>query len=406
MIDPTLKNANILIVDDQQANIDMLEGFLEMLGYSNLIATTDPREVAALMESFDPDLILLDLMMPFMSGFDVMNQIKAIIPSDTYFPILVLTADITADAKQKALTGGAKDFLVKPFDLVEVNLRIRNLLHTRFLAQEYENRNKILDEKVKERTAELEETNKELVVARDKAESSDRMKSAFINNISHEIRTPLNGIIGFANLLADPGFPVETKQEFIPLLQSSSDRLINTITDYLDISMIVSGNMKVSRQEVNVSATLEEFSDKFPQLCEGKPLAFNIVIPDNLIEYTIFTDPVLFEKILLHLLKNAIKFTQEGTITMGFAVEASLIEFYVNDTGSGIGKESHEVIFKSFTQENISNTRGHEGSGLGLTVIQGLLNLLGGKIRLESEKGQGSAFYFTLPYIPVPSETE
>ena len=132
MIDSTLKNANILIVDDQEANICILEGFLDIQGYSNIKTTQDPREVVHLLASFDPDLILLDLSMPYISGFEVMKQIKSVISENTYLPILVLTADVTPSAKQKALSGGASDFLTKPFDLVEVGLRIRNLLFTSF----------------------------------------------------------------------------------------------------------------------------------------------------------------------------------------------------------------------------------------------------------------------------------
>jgi len=155
MIDPTLKNANILIVDDQQANIDVLVGLLEFKGFINIKTTTDSRLAVSLFEELKPDLLLLDLKMPHLNGFQVMEQLKPLIPTDTYFPILILTADITHEAKQLSLSGGATDFLAKPFDLVEVDLRIKNLLKARYLHKQLENQNQILEEKVKERNAEL-----------------------------------------------------------------------------------------------------------------------------------------------------------------------------------------------------------------------------------------------------------
>jgi DNA-binding response OmpR family regulator len=169
LIDSTLKNANILIVDDQQANIDVLTGLLDVKGFTNYITTKDSRQVLRLFEEFKPDLLLLDLNMPFLSGFSVMMQMKVLIPANSYFPILVLTADITHESKQTALSCGASDFLAKPFDLIEVDLRIKNLLKARYYYQQIENQNQILEEKVKERTKELEMRNIELIAAKEKA---------------------------------------------------------------------------------------------------------------------------------------------------------------------------------------------------------------------------------------------
>jgi PleD family two-component response regulator len=148
MIDSTLKNANILIVDDQQSNIDLLDQFLQMQGFTSILSTTDPLMAVGLFKSFDPDLILLDLMMPQLSGYEVMDQLKPLIPPDSYFPVLVLTADVSPSAKQRALARGARDFITKPFDFLEVFLRIRNLLETRYLYQQLEKKNQILEEKM------------------------------------------------------------------------------------------------------------------------------------------------------------------------------------------------------------------------------------------------------------------
>ena len=410
MIDPNLKNARILIVDDQKANIDVLEELLRMQEYTNYISTVDPREVLHLFNSFKPDLILLDLMMPYLSGYDVMEQLRNVIAPDSFLPILVLTADISIDAKQRALSEGAKDFLVKPFDLIEVGLRIRNLLETRYLYQQYENRNRVLDEKVRDRTIKLEQANKQMIKALDKAEESDRLKTCFMQNISHEVRTPLNSIMGFSTLLTDPDLEAELKKRFLPLLQNSINRLINTITDYMDISLIASGNMEVRMRDIDLKGEFYRLKNKFDPFFLTKELEFTIDVPEQSDDLVIYNDPEHLQKILSHLLENALKFTHKGSVSMGYSLGSGKVEIWIRDTGIGISEESQERIFEIFMQEDLSNTRGYEGSGLGLAVIRGLLKLMGGEIRVKSVKGSGSTFSFTLPAdvteVAAPAERE
>jgi len=159
----TLKNARILIVDDQEANVMLLERLLTASGYHNFMSTNDPRQVLPMFGKFQPDLILLDLMMPYLDGYAVMQQIGPRIPEGTYLPILVLTAEVNVEAKQKALTMGAKDFLTKPLDAIEVILRIKNLLETRFLHLRMQNQKVLLEEQVQEKTRELEEARIEIL---------------------------------------------------------------------------------------------------------------------------------------------------------------------------------------------------------------------------------------------------
>lgn len=163
MKEENLKAAHILIVDDQDANVQLLERLLSMSGYANFLSTTDPRQVLPMFAKFQPDLILLDLMMPHLDGYSVMQQIGPRIPEGEYLPILVLTAEMNAEAKQKALTMGAKDFLNKPLDTTEVMLRIKNLLETRFLHRRLQSQNDVLEEKVREQTQELEEARIEIL---------------------------------------------------------------------------------------------------------------------------------------------------------------------------------------------------------------------------------------------------
>jgi signal transduction histidine kinase len=394
-------------VDDQEANIDVLDGFLEMQGYSNIKTTTDSREVTGLLSSFKPDLILLDLTMPYLNGFEVMEQLKGLIPENVFLPILVLTADITAESKIRALSGGASDFLTKPFDLLEVGLRIKNLLYSSYLNQQLQNQNAILDEKVRERTIELVKKNVELNAAREKAEASERLKTSFINNISHEIRTPLNGILGFGQILTDPDLVEEEKAEYLHILNESSERLINTVTSFMEISIISSGNQEVNKSEFKPEFVLKDLVGHFKGICERKNLNLSINLPSAIRNQKIYTDKELLYKILRHLFDNAIKFNAEGgSIELGVEIQAHEFLFFVKDTGKGISEEGKQTIFKNFMQEDNSYTRGYEGCGLGLSIATGLIELLGGTIWVDSEKGKGSKFTFTIPIPQVKPETE
>ena len=148
MIDQNLKNANILIVDDQEANVELLVALLNQQGYSNIKTVTDSRLAVSIVKSFTPDLIMLDLTMPLLSGMEIIQQLKVLLPEDSFLPIVVFTADNSSETKTAALKAGAKDFLTKPFDLIELGLRVKNLLETRYLHQKLENWNRILEEKL------------------------------------------------------------------------------------------------------------------------------------------------------------------------------------------------------------------------------------------------------------------
>ena len=403
MIDSSLKNANILIVDDKEANIDILVGLLEMQGYSNIKTSTDSRLVVGLFKSFNPDLILLDLMMPHLTGYEVMEQLKAMVPSRTYLPILVLTADITAEARQRALAGGAKDFVAKPFDLIEVGLRIKNLLETRYLHQQLEKLNYTLDEKVKERTLELEKTNIELIVAKDKAEESDKLKTAFLNNISHEIRTPFSGILGFLSILQNDDLTASERAEYTSIIDQSAYRLMNTINDIVEISQIQTGQMKLTASETNIKRLAGDLFDKFKSDAERQGLEYtlNIDLPNDIA--CISTDSAKLNTILSILIGNAIKFTKAGSIEFGIRKNGDNLEFSIKDTGIGIFENKQQSIFELFMRADVSNSRQFEGAGLGLSIAKAYVEMLGGKIWVESDpedisEGKGSTFFFTLPY--------
>ncbi len=399
MVANYLKDSRILIVDDTAANVEVLESLLQMEGYENVVTTTDSREVLELYLKFEPDLILLDLMMPYMSGFEVMEQISRLLNEQIYLPILVLTADASDTIKKKALSAGASDFLSKPFDLVEVSLRIKNLLYTNYLYSQVRNQNIVLEDKVKERTQELESKNEQLKIAWEKAEAANRLKQAFLNNISHEIRTPLNGIIGFRNLLTDKTVSVEEKVDYLEIMQESSTRLINTITRFLDISLLNSGNMELFLADAIPELIIYNAYEKYHSVCAKKEIELEISsenLPEDII---VSTDEHKLLKVFDNLLENAIKFTSGGKIVIGGEMFKNEIVFFVKDKGMGISPDFKDRIFMSFNQFDEEINKEFEGLGLGLSISKGLVELLGGRIWYNSAPGEGTEFYFSIPLL-------
>jgi PAS domain S-box-containing protein len=249
---------------------------------------------------------------------------------------------------------------------------------------------------VKEDITERRKLNSDLIEAKVRAEASDKLKTAFLNNISHEVRTPLNGILGFSEFVLQPDLQQEEKDSYLEILNESSERLVNTITNYMDISVIVSGNIIVKSKPVDLMLILENIYEKFLPKCKTKNLDFIKQFPSDT-KSPLISDEGLLEKVLFHLLDNAIKFTIKGSITFGGHYTNGEIELFVQDTGSGIDLEAQSSVFQIFMQEDVANTRGYEGSGLGLSIAKGFVELMGGRIRMESKKSKGSTFYVTLP---------
>jgi PAS domain S-box-containing protein len=238
---------------------------------------------------------------------------------------------------------------------------------------------------------------KELIEAKNKAEESDRLKSAFLANMSHEVRTPLNSIIGFSELLADPGFEEEQKNEFIQSIITSGNNLLIIISDIMDISKMESGEIKIRKSQINIQRFISTVKEQFSIQAEVKKLELKVTIPDNDIETTIFTDSDRLRQVFNNLISNAIKFTANGSIEIGYHSMGTMIKFYVKDTGIGIPAEYHRIIFERFRQVEAGKNRIYGGNGLGLAISKNLVELMGGEIWFESVPGKGSTFYFTLP---------
>jgi signal transduction histidine kinase/DNA-binding response OmpR family regulator len=238
----------------------------------------------------------------------------------------------------------------------------------------------------------------ELLKAKEKAEESDRLKTAFLNNISHEIRTPMNAIVGFAALLAEPETDFLTRQSYIDIIMQSSNHLLEIISDIVDIANIDARLVKVVEKEGNLKAILKMLYDQFLQITSEKNVRMLIEYSLSDQDMLIRTDVTKLTQILTNLISNAIKFTSEGYIKIGVRPKENLLEFYVSDTGIGIDKLHHERIFDRFYQVQDSTSRVYEGTGLGLSISKANVELLGGKMWFESELNKGSTFFFSIPY--------
>ncbi len=246
----------------------------------------------------------------------------------------------------------------------------------------------------------------ELIKAKERAEESDILKSAFLANMSHEIRTPMNAIIGFSQLLDDNELSKEERAEYINIIHSKGNDLLNLINDILDISKIESNQLNLFYSQGSVKNLLLELQSTFLVNQENFKENYNrnhidIIIPDIPDHLMIYTDFARVKQVLSNLISNALKFTENGFIEIGCnKLETNFLEFYVKDTGIGIPIDKQDKIFERFKQlDDNYNTRLHGGTGLGLSIAKGLVELLGGQIRLESELNNGTTFYFTIPLL-------
>jgi signal transduction histidine kinase len=237
--------------------------------------------------------------------------------------------------------------------------------------------------------------------SREKAEESDRLKSVFLANMSHEIRTPMNGILGFVKLLEDTNVSEKKYKSYIGYVKKSSDRLLDTINDIIEISKIESKEATLHLSNVDLNESINFLFGFFQPATLEKGIQFNLKNSFSNEEVFIYTDKNKLESVLINFIKNAIKFTHEGFIEFGCQRKNNSFLFWVKDTGIGIPKDRQEAIFERFIQADLNITKPYEGSGLGLSIAKAYAELLGGKVWLESEEGKGSTFWFSLNVKPV-----
>ena len=245
--------------------------------------------------------------------------------------------------------------------------------------------------------SEHKQTLLELGRAIDRATESDRLKTAFLNNIPHEIRTPLNAIVGFSTLVNEPGQLMQSRLEFQEIITHSSDHLLEIVDDVVEISKIEAKIIRIINKEININQMLQRVYDRFKPDAAEKNILLRYDAPMDEKEIIITTDGYKLFQSLNNLLSNAVKFTFEGKVEFGCSFKDDKIEFYVSDTGIGIGVEHQPNIFKPFYQAESSSTKQYEGTGLGLSIAKAYIELLGGEIWFTSEQGKGSVFCFNIP---------
>ena len=247
----------------------------------------------------------------------------------------------------------------------------------------------------------------ELIAAKEKAEQSDKLKSAFLTNMSHEIRTPMNGIIGFANLLREAESE-EEMNEFIDIIIKNGEHLLNLINDIIDLSKIEAGVLQIQESQFMLNGLTDDIYRLFINNVNvvEKKLELKCIngLPDK--ESWIATDRTRLKQILINLINNAVKYTEKGSVEFGYTIENETLKFYVKDTGIGIDEEHQEHLFERFMQVTLNNTPKKEGTGLGLAITKTYLKMMGGNIKVRSTLNVGSTFSFTLPIKRIDIDKE
>ena len=498
----------ILVIDDQLSNISFIKNvLLNSIPDCLIISSQSGAEGIIIGTDELPDVILIDIVMPDMDGFEVCKKFRAIKQTKNIPIILVSAFQKNVESRIKGLKSGADVFLSKPIDPSELSAQVSSMLRIRqaeqatkksemqfreilnetrlhmwafdgelytYLNEEWYNYTgqdptlpltvdrwtelvhqddleaavKIWKKHWETKTehdnyfrlkrkdgvyrdfhchavpifskegnfrhfqgynidiTRRKQIESELIIAKEVAEESSKLKTAFIHNLSHEIRTPMNGILGFADLIMMSGLTADELQEYIGIIEKSGTRLLNTITDLMDISLLQSGQMDVTVSDTDINSEIRTLFTFFEQQAKHKGLTFTLKETLPVQESVVSTDKQKIVAILSKLIINAIKFTDNGSVEFGCGKKNNQLEFFVADTGIGIPIEKQQTIFESFIQVDNSNTRIFEGSGLGLAIIRAYVELLDGEIWVESGIGKGSTFYFNIPYISEVKEIE
>lgn len=385
-----IKDARILIVDDNTSNVELLREILTHDGYTRIRGETDPRKVPDLCAAEPFDLLLIDIRMPHMSGFELMERLKPVF-GDDYIPILVLTAQTDQETRRKSLELGANDFLTKPFIAWELLHRVRNMVEIRTLYRRTAEQNRDLERRVFDRTAELSS-------ALDAARQADRAKLDFLSVMSHELRTPLNSIIGFADVLGSEamgklGHPEYV--EYVKLIEESGKSLLTMVNNILDYTRGSTGAIELQESDVNLPQLLTFCVDLLGPKAESKRLTLSV---PAYAPFRLRADQRRLREMILNVLDNAVKFTPpNGHVQASIERRDDSVAIVIGDDGPGIAPEIMGRIFNPFIQAERSLVRQHEGIGLGLPIVRRFAELHGGSVELDSVPGRGTVVAILLP---------
>lgn len=386
-----LHQSRILIVDDNAANVEQLEQLLEFNEFTNLKSTTDPREVEALLTEFEPDIILLDLQMPHLDGFQILEMLGRKVPESDFLPVIVLTADVSTESRERALKLGAMDFLTKPFDFVEAELRVTNQLRTRRLHQQLQGYSEQLEDKVRERTAELKRAQDELV-AQERYKAMGQMASG----IAHDFNNTVSVMMGNAELLLTFPHMLENRAETVNSLKTihlaaqDAVSIVRRLREfYKSDDQEEQAETADLRDAAEEAVTLTEPKWKGQARAEGR----NIHLKTELESVTVRMSPSKVREMLTNLVFNAVDALPEGgIITLRSRIEDGFGVLEVVDTGTGMNEEVRQKCLDMFF-----STKGSKGTGLGLGMVSDMVRKHSGRIDIESAPGKGTTFFVRLP---------
>lgn len=399
------EEAELLLVDDEPVNLALLQKILRSAGYARIRATTEPRKVLELVAALEPDIILLDLQMPNLDGFAVLEQLRAQIPLNCFLPILVLTANVLPKTKMRALTNGAHDFLTKPFDPPEVVQRVGNLLRTRRLHLQVREQNRDLEKLVAERTSELEKTLRDLKATQEKAIQQERLNAfgTMASGVTHDFNNALSIILGFSD--------VALMECAGKMRRSELENYLHTIiTAGLDASRMVARLREFYRpNEKNEPRAVVQLNELIKQAvattrpkwhAESLGADVAIRVETELADVPpIMADASELRDALMNLIFNAVDaMPKGGTIRLSTSFNGQHIVLRVRDTGIGMPEEVRRHCLEPFF-----TTKGEAGTGLGLAMVYGIVERHGGQLEIESVPGLGTTFIISLPPAVNPA---
>lgn len=406
MNETTLKKAHILLVDDDVSSTCVMTNFLNRIGYSHLESINDSTRTFEIIEAFKPDLILLDLAMPNINGFQVLEVLRANRHSEDQIPVLVLTGDASAENKRRALVAGATELLVKPFDASEVSMRIRSSLQARFLRHEIQEQNHFLEERVRERTSQLEGAVDSLQAAQRQLVQQERL-SAFgemAGGVVHDFSNALMSVIGYSEmLLTNPAARADeaTALEYLRIINTAGRdgaHVVSRLRDFyrprgaadlfesLDLNEIALQSIALARPRCSKRESGQ--SVRFETDLEGSS--------------TIAGIGAEIREVLTNLILNAVDaIPGDGVITLRTRQQEDDVIVEVIDTGAGMSADVRQRCLEPFF-----TTKGDQGTGLGLAMVFGIIKRHQGTLEIESEPGQGTTVRIRLPAFAPSPETQ